>query len=483
MVNLISVIGGKIRMMTSGAKYTGEKIPGDLDSWSILDSDPNKFLQGTYDDVSRKSMTLFHTAAPVIGAIEKFTDYAVGDGLSFRSQPDYSVIGMSEEEAEEWAKTFEKEVFREMKRLNFFQKQTILFRTALAGGDGLLFFLRDGNELDLIELPGSIIDANKNESDINGELVTMGIIHDRFYRRLGFYDQDGNKTYFAENGRQNAVQFNIKLLARQLRGYPLAYSAISNAKNDDRFNDATLASAIIESMIVGFTDSSDPEAVEEQIKNAASLSRSRGSGLLKKMMQSLGSVRNLSPGNILNFRSGGKMQTVDKKTPSNTYGMFKEWNTNYMGMHLRIPPEVMMSKYNTSYTAHKGAKNDFKRAYLRMRANFADTVCQPVLREITINLILSGIIKAPGFFNSRRFQDAYLSGKWYGPTDGFINPLQETNAVIKSIDNGLALRSDELFNDSGLDYETYMSRWEAEQERFYRARNKNEQQQKVVVDE
>ena len=51
-------------------------------------------------------------------------------------------------------------------------------------------------------------------------------------------------------------------------------------------------------------------------------------------------------------------------------------------MALDIPPEVLMSNYSTSFTAHKGALNDFVKSYTLKRHNFQRTVCYPVMLEI-----------------------------------------------------------------------------------------------------
>jgi hypothetical protein len=137
----------------SGARYSGEKLPGDLDGWAHLTDDPNDFLRDTYDLLSRRSVTLYHTYPPVAGAVDKQTGYAIGKGLLFRSYPNYRALGRNEDWAREWAQDFQQAVEFEFSRLNFFQKQGALFRTALMQGDSLLYFLRKGDELDLIEMP------------------------------------------------------------------------------------------------------------------------------------------------------------------------------------------------------------------------------------------------------------------------------------------------------------------------------------------
>lgn len=450
--------------MDTGAQYTGEKIPGDLDGFAHFSNDPNGFLAWTYGLLSKRSTTLYHTFGPVTSAIDKQTDYAIGDGLFFRSQPDWRFLGIDKAYAADWARDFQNLIHYEFLRLNFYQKQNVLFRTGLTQGDSLLYFLRDESGFDLIDFPGSTI--NFEAGGKVGELVTLGIVHDAFYRKQGFYDTSGNKVSFKENGRQNVVQFYNKKLSRQLRGYPLAYTCISVAKNLDRFYDATLQTAIAESMFVAFTSSDDPGSDARQIENQAKESR----GIVRSIataLERIGNTRSMGAGNMLNFKTGGKLTTVDKKTPGNSFGPFNDAMIDVVGMGTDTPPEVIKSKYGTSFTAHKGALNDFQKSFMQKRAVFADVVCHPVVREIATNLILSGAISAPGFIGgSDANQRAWLKGIWLGPVPGTINPLQEVNAKLSAIKGGLSLRSSEAFQSNGGEYADFMEQWEQEESQY-----------------
>jgi hypothetical protein len=458
----VSVLrGNKFYSYGTGAQYDGEKIPGDLAGWSELEADPNAFLRQTYGTLARRSTTLYHTYPPVAGAIDKQADYAVGKGLLFRSHPNYRVLGIKPEEARAWARDFEQAVEFEFSRLNFFQKQGALFRTALAQGDSLLYFLRDGAEMDLIEMPGLVIDSGVNDDD-----HTLGIRHDRWFRRTGFVDNRGNYVAFRENGRQNAAQFYIKRMARQVRGWPLSYAIISLAKNDDRHTDATLDTAVMESMVAWITESNNPGGDRQQIDDLLG-STKVNKGPIRKAMEKIGSLRGALPGTVLNFNTGGKMTPVDKKTPGATFGQFKDWMLDYIGMATGTPPEVIKSKYSTSYTAHKGALNDFARSFMSKREAFIDSICYPALREVTAGLLLRGEIDMPGFFESERNQRAWLDGVWLGPGMGAINPAQEITAKKTAVEAGFALRGDEAYAVSGAtDYEAFTEKRNSEEELF-----------------
>ena len=80
------------------------------------------------------------------------------------------------------------------------------------------------------------------------------------------------------------------------------------------------------------------------------------------------------------------------------------------------PPEVILSRYESSFTAHKGALNDFVKSYKKKRATFQRTVMNPVILEIAKDAIQQGYISAPGFFQGgEMIQQAYLQGMYLAP--------------------------------------------------------------------
>ena len=205
--------------MNTGSQLTGEKIPGDLSSWAAHGTDPNLLTADTYDLLSKRSMTLYHTGGIPAGAINKNVEYAIGQGLMFRSRPDHEVLGISPNKARKWGLKFQKLLHYFYSDINFYSKQSVAMRTALAMGDSLLFFDRDKNvrgKFDLIETGGDQIDPEFKKKN-----YTLGIKHDALLRREGIAKRDGKEIAFVdENGDQNVIQYYNKEMARQLRGWP-----------------------------------------------------------------------------------------------------------------------------------------------------------------------------------------------------------------------------------------------------------------------
>jgi capsid protein len=409
-------------------------------------------------------MTLYHTYGPARAAINKQVEYAVGPGLVFRSQPDFSMLGMTQEQAKEWGKDFQKIVHYYMQKYSAYELQNVLMRGGLAGGDSLLFFIRDSNGLDdLVEFSGDQI-----AWEYSDDTTTLGIRHDQYMRRTGFKKLDGTMVDYKDGaGNQNVIQYFEKELPRQMRGYPLLYSIINLAKNDDRHTDATTQRAVMESIMLGWTETEGTDPIKQTSNMAsANLKKFQRDNGTTSTLSKIANAFRLGAGNMYQFRKGEKMNFTDLKTPSDTFKDFKEVMLDYIGAATGTPSQMITSKYSTSYTSHKGTFNDFKKSYMKKRSTFERVVMRPIIREIAKDAIINGYISAPGFFDNPMTQSAYLQGMFLGPVPGAINPLQEVNADVKSVQNGFTLRSD-VAARNGHEWDNMINEWTTEQQEWF----------------
>jgi len=452
-----------------GGSYDGEKIPGDLSTWNILSSDSNEILTNTYGTLVKRSATLYHTYPLVRAAINKQTEYAIGPGLIFRSQPDhYMIPSLDKNSAQDWGKQFQKIVHYYFQKFGFYETQQVMFRGSLTIGDSLLYLNREKGMLDdLIEFSGDQI-----AWEYNADNYTLGVKHDGMLRPRGVRLING-KDFSFRNQKTKDVQlihYFQKEQPRQLRGYPLAYAVINLAKNDDRHTDAAVQRAVMESILIGSyeTDSSNPRMQVENMVGAnlkkqagGANAPTAGAGLLRR----IGNAFGLGAGNMFTFKKGEKINFTDLKTPNAFFQSFKDVMTEYVGAATGTPPEVVKSKYSTSYTAHRGALNDFRKSYMTKRSCFARGTLQPVIKEILKDAVLNGYIEAPGIFQNDMLLESYTQGNFLGPIPGSINPLQEVNAAKTAVEEAFRLRSD-VSAEYGNEWDNFIQEWHDEQDSF-----------------
>jgi len=470
---IISVTGNKAKFIHNSQQYDGEKIPGDLARWNYFGTDPNELLTYTYDILSQRSATLYHTHPPVASGINKLTTYAIGSGLVYRSQPDWQTLDITREYAKDWGMRFQKLIHYMFLLLNYYEKQSVIFRTSLIMGDSLQFFDRITNDNDLgfdvIECGGDCIDYAKKISDPN-RLVTLGIEHDELMRKKGIWKTDGSYVPFVDENRdQNVLQCYTKNMSRQLRGMPLAYRIISAAKNNDRYWDAVLARAVMEATILGSSKSTNATDMSEQAQRLSELATGQTAPVSAPGLNPAGNIASQLPGTVYEFgNKDGGIEWADMKTPSNNFDKFQTAYIELVGMALDgIPPEVIMSKYSTSYTAHKGAFNDFIQIFKMKRKGFAKNIVKPTIIECAKYLFINKLIEMPHplFFENRIIQEATVAGNYLGTVPGHINPAQEVNAKIAEVDAGFDLRSNKAL-ENGHDWDNFIEEWHQEEKEY-----------------
>ena len=452
-------------------QYTGEKTGGEFRNWKLFGTDPNEFVSCSYGILSSRNATLYSTSSLARACVNKPLNYSIGTGLVFKSLPNADFLEMEEEDAKAWGRKFTELLHFEKTLVNYYEKQSIIVREAKITGDAVVFLYRDKKmkrPFDIIVSPGDGIDWEKNETG----KYKLGIRMDKFSRRKGFWSSTANRyvSFQDKNQNQNAIQFLFKERAGQARGNGVFYSAIGLSKNLDRVYDATIERMVQEAIQMGYFEATNTDVVGQARGLAkASVSRSDTSGKDGSLTEINPDSQALKPGGMYVLQNGEKMNFNDMKAPGNNFGMANEWILKHFAMATGIPPEVILSEYSTSYTAHKGALNDFIKAFMKDRKTFISIVDSKINLEYLKHFARTGQIEVhPGFWDDERIQLAYLEGVHLGPIPGQINPLQEVNADIKASENGFTLKSS-IATKYGNDFWNMIGPWEEEQKRWFEA--------------
>lgn len=475
---MITVIrGGSVHTLSSEEvhQYTGEKTGGELRHWKLFGTDPQEFVKYSYSVLASRCATLYHTSSIARACINKPLNYSIGKGLFFKSMPDFEFLGITQEEAKEWGKKFTKLLHYEKKAVKWYKKQKTLAREAKITGDAVMYFLREGNKagvpFDIVVTQGNAIDWQKN-----GDNFTLGIKHDEYGRRIGFQSTTSGKTvpFIDKNGDQVAIQFLFPDRAGQLRGFGVYMSEIARAKNLDRIWDAILERMIQEATQLGYFNASSTD-VEAQARAMA-----RAAAGITKNNPQLEEISGRTPtktGGMYILKDGEGMTINEMKTPSNNFGTANEWSLNFFSMATNIPPEVVLGQYSTSYTAHKGAFNDFLKVIDSDRQDFIDGVETAVNFEYLKHFIKTGQISVRSdFWSDYKVQQAYLEGIFLGPVPGHINPLQEVNADEKAVRAGFTLQSS-VATKYNMDFWNAIDLWAEEQDKWYNSSPENRAKQ------
>ena len=224
---------------------------------------------------------------------------------------------------------------------------------------------------------------------------------------------------------------------------PLLAPVLEALKQLGRYTDAEIMAAVISSMFTVFVQSEGATdgrpfgemlPQEEQIDSADQSSIELGPA----------AIMSLNPGETVNF--------ADPKHPNTGYEVFTDAMIKQIGAALEIPPEVMMKQFTTSYSAARGALNEFWRTCQMQRDWFTDDFCRPVYEEWFAEAVARGRINAPGFFDDPSIRKAYTECVWNGPARTNLNPVQEVDAAIKRVNAGFSTAEEETAQMTGGSY-------------------------------
>lgn len=231
--------------------------------------------------------------------------------------------------------------------------------------------------------------------------------------------------------------YGLKYRLNNNRGIPLIAAVMETASKMGRYREATLGSA------------------EEGAKIILAIEHERGTGdenpMLAQMAGAYGafSLNNDLPadsyGNNLsnkvqattnkqtvNLPEGAKLNPFDSKKELN-FKDFYSANFDIVCAVAGYPPEVILSKYDSNYSASRAAIKDFEHTLLVQREAFANQFYQIIYNFCLDFWVLNGDIQADGYREMLFKRDAlgltaYRNAYWMGDNVPHIDPEKEVRA-------------------------------------------------------
>lgn len=461
-----------------GANQTKKSLRG----WNYHGGSSKEDIEDNLDVLRQRSRDAYMGIPTAAAALKTMRTNVVASGLVPAPQIDGEFLGLSDEQTEK----LQAQIIREFglwadssvcdaERVdNFWKLQQLAFISSLMNGDVislLPFKTHPGQPYDLrIKLieadrvcspdgfdrltPCTVYGHNVHsivqgvETDADGMVVAYWICNRHPLGSNSAVDAEGIQwnrveAYGAKTGRRNVLHVMSRERIGQRRGVPMLAPVLEALKQLGRYTDAEITAAVLSAMFTVFVKSTAPndgrpfgemippeELIDEQDKTSIEL----------------------APGAIIDLNPGEEVQFADPKHPVNGYDAFTNATIRLIGAALEIPPEVMLKQFTTSYSAARGALNEFWRTCGMHRDWFTDDFCQPIYEEWFAEAVARGRIKAPGFFSDPAIRKAYVSCSWNGPARTNLNPVQEVDAAIKRQDAGFSTAQEETAQMTGGDY-------------------------------
>ncbi|MBP3541824.1 MAG: phage portal protein [Clostridia bacterium] len=468
----------KARVTMSGgyAKHGASRTLNSLVGW-VVDggsAEEDIDLQGAV--LRQRARDLYAGGGLARSGPSTMTTNVVGWGIQPKPKVDAEVLGMSDDACDEW----ERKTLREFRlwaenvmcdterQQNFYEMQKLAFLSKLVSGDVFVLFGQKDNkrtpykttirllEADRICTPdGQLGESESMETESGGRIVD-GVETDREGAVIRYHvanhhplsEENADTTWVAidaygkETGRPNMLHLMTLERPEQKRGIPFVAAQIEQIKQLDRYISSELAANVVSSMLTAFiTRESEngmigmEDAVNEDEK------------VTDDEMQV-----ELAPGAVYSLNPGEKVQEINPIRNNSAFEGFVSTLFTVIGAGMGIPKEVLIKKYESNYTAARGALLDFWREVRVERTEFINQFCQPVYEEWLAEAVAMGRVDAPGFFEDPAVRQAWCGCMWMGASMGHVDPLKEVKAAAERINLNISTEEQEASEYNGANW-------------------------------
>lgn len=477
----------------SGGSYTKKALKGMI---------PNS--GAPYEDIDENNYTLrqrarmLYMSAPVCtSAIKTNRTNVIGNGLRLKSTINRAVLGMSQEQAEEWQKNTEAEFDLWASRKNacdatgmndFYGMQQLCLSSWLMSGDvfGLIkrtestLFMPYSLRLHIIEAdrvrtprigagigyPSSLTKVKADNGNIiydGVEVSPDGMVQAYHIANTYPYEMTAEKTEFVrveaygkKTGLPNILHIMESERPDQYRGVPYLAQVIEPMLQMRRYTEAEIMAAVVQSFHTAFVVTeagANDMPFNEVISEEHEISRDPNE-------------YEMGPGTINIMEPGEDIRFATPTHPNTGFDVFMKAMCTQVGAALEIPKELLLKEFNSSYSASRGALLEAWKVFRMRRVWLTNDLCRPIYEIWMTEAVARGRITAPGFLTDPLIRQAYLGSEWIGPSQGMLDPTKELQAATMAIENGLSTHEQEAIKLNGSEFTANIDKLAIENEKI-----------------
>ena len=447
----------------------------------------------------RQRARMLYMAAPVAtSAIKTNRTNVIGVGLRLKSRIDREVLGLTPDQAEKWQKDTEREfsLWASDKRAcdatgmnNFYGLQQLALVSWLLSGDciGIIKQYKTTRllpyslrvhliEADRIATPtgsglGTSLLYTTGKNPDNGNTIYDGVEVDKDGMVVAYHIRS---TYPFELGAPLRTEWARVLAYQEHTGLPNVLHVIDTERPDQyrgvsylaqviepllqlrRYTESELMAAVIESFFTAFikTDAPTEDMPFNEVNEDAEREPRNPNDY------------NMGPGQVNMMNPGEDVVFAEPKHPNGSFDKFAEAISSQVGAALEIPADLLLKKFNSSYSASRAALLEAWKAFKMRREWLADDFCRPLYEIWMSEAVARGRIYAPGFFNNPAIHAAYLGSEWLGPSQGQLDPVKEITAEILACSEGFSTHEQSTIRLNGGQWDSNVEQLQRENEKL-----------------
>jgi len=340
---------------------------------------------------------------------------------------------------------------------------------------------------------GTYIMTDPEFTPRKGNQVVHGVELDRRGRHVAYHvrEYDGEEFSFKrvpvigeKSGRQISwMIYSGDKLLNNARGIPLLGNVLYMLKDLDRYKNAELRAAVVNSLIPMFISrnqetAAPPRSVISGVGRYASPeagtpaaveAEQRAAAETKQVPHSHHVTVEMTPGTVLErLAPGEKPESLNTQRPNVNYANFEKAILAAFAWSKGIPPEIAVMQFDSNYSASRQASNEYTINLKYQTFKNAKDMCQIIYSEFIIQSALIGSLDLPGLLNCAfdpaqwKLKGAWLKCEWSGLSRPSVDVQKEANAMKKLLDMGVITHDQVSRTFSGMDFRAVQNKLEIE---------------------